>query len=150
MNTKEKEHFIFVITQIEPTGLKKGTQIVQVGENLWLTWAETKKDYKSLFENFHANALIGDVDLSGVDIGLLPDNLTVEGDLDVSYSDLTHLPENLMVGGDLNLRETSVVCLPNDLKIGGNILIGTEETIENHIEILKGYGVDTDELYGEE
>ena len=50
----------------------------------------------------------GNLDLSGISITSLPDNLTVGGSLDLSGSSITSLPDNLTVGGWLDLSGSSI------------------------------------------
>ncbi len=68
------------------------------------------------------NLVVGDwLDLRGSAITSLPDNLVVGGLLDLQGIAITSLPNNLVVGGWLDLRGTAITSLPDNLVVGGSL-----------------------------
>ena len=88
----------------------------------------------------------GDLDLYGLPITTLPNNLKVGGDLNLYGLPITSLPNNLQVGEDLNLDNTSITSLPNNLQVGGDLVLWgtslskkyTEEQIKQMVPGVKG------------
>lgn len=63
------------------------------------------------------------LDLYGMSITGLPDNLIACGWLNLSHTDITSLPDNLSVGGWLYLRNTEITSLPDNLEVYGAIYL---------------------------
>ena len=88
---------------------------------------ERRKNYviaiQRKIQNYIKNGMVGDLDLNGVTITELPDNLTkVGGDLDLSATVIESLPNNLkLIDGTLFLNHSNIQTLPDNLTIGGNL-----------------------------
>lgn len=77
---------------------------------------------KSLPENLVVG---GNLDLSESGIEILPDNLIVSGNLDLAWSRIESLPENLMVGGWIDVSGLEIESLPESLKVGKEVFSET-------------------------
>jgi len=62
-----------------------------------------------------------DLDLHGLDITELPDNLNIRNQLDIGNTDIHTFPKNLTVGGNLLMSNTKIKKLPDNLKINGHL-----------------------------
>lgn len=67
--------------------------------------------------------LYEDVDLTGMWITELPDNLCVNGNLILTGTWLTALPKELVVNLNIDIRGTSITTIPNDTKSGTRIIM---------------------------
>ena len=66
---------------------------------------------------------IEEMDLAGVKLKSLPENLTVNGDLSLKKSSITVLPQVLTVKGDLNISGCKIAVLPPGVKVSGKLNI---------------------------
>ena len=64
-----------------------------------------------------------DLNLYGVNIEKLPDNLTVKGNLGLDSTLIKELAENLKVSGNLNLNGTQIERLPDGLSVRGSLYL---------------------------
>ena len=63
------------------------------------------------------------LNLIGIKITSLPDNLTVRCWLDLCYTQISSLSDNLTIGGWIDLRGTQITSLPNNLTVGGSLYL---------------------------
>jgi hypothetical protein len=93
---------------------------------------------RTLNNNFDEIIVNGYLDLYGIPIQTLPDNLYVGGDLDLNGTQIKSLPDNLHVDGNLWLNGTPIQSLPDNLDVKGVIFIyGTP--LSKNDELVKKY-----------
>jgi len=88
-------------------------------------------------QQYIKNGSEGDLNLVGIKITSLPDNLKVGGDLNLNSTSIESLPNNLKVGGTLYLNFTPIKSLPDNLEVGGDLnLINTQiESLPNNLKV---------------
>lgn len=64
----------------------------------------------------------GDLDLTGLAVRELPDNINVNGNLTLRDSFIEELPNNLTVTGNLDMGFTDIEILPDDIKLGKGLI----------------------------
>ena len=67
--------------------------------------------------------MCGWLDLRGIGITPLPDNLRVGCGLDLRGTGISSLPDDLTVGDYLDLRGTNISSLPDNLTVGGALYL---------------------------
>jgi hypothetical protein len=74
------------------------------------------------------HGFMGDIDLSGSDVSKIEDGFRCHGSLKISENKkLKSLPNRMVVSGDLFVRDTPLAALPEDLSVRGKLTIrGTE------------------------
>ncbi len=60
--------------------------------------------------------------MTGLPLGKIGKDVTINGDLILKDTGLKELPEGLIVTGNLDLTGTEVTSIPEDAKIGGKIV----------------------------
>lgn len=70
------------------------------------------------------NVYEGTLDLRGLYVETLPDNLTVTGSVILrGNKHITELPKGLSIAKTLDLSETNITTLPNDLAVGDDLIL---------------------------
>ena len=86
----------------------------------------TAKEFIALGGNVYE----GTLDLRGLCVETLPDNLTVTGSVLLrGNKHITKLPKGLSIAKTLDLSETNITTLPNDLEVGDDLIL-TNSAIE--------------------
>ena len=62
------------------------------------------------------------IDLTGIPLGKMGKDITIDGDLILRDTGLKELPERLIVTGNLDITGTEITSIPADAKIGGKII----------------------------
>ena len=80
--------------------------------------------YDIEFPNRLPKNIRGNLTLTGTDIEVLPDGMTIGGNLELSRTQLLRrLPNGLVVKGNINLSSSHIEQLPDDVKIGGDLTL---------------------------
>ena len=79
--------------------------------------------------------VMGDLNLRGVPIMKLPNDLYVEGDILASFCfGLTELPNKLHVDRNLYINYTNIINLPKYLYVGGNMSVWDTPLVKKYTE----------------
>ncbi|MCP3463075.1 hypothetical protein [Bradyrhizobium sp. CCGUVB23] len=81
----------------------------------------TRPGYRWTFPLDGTNSPEG-IDMTGLPLGKIGKDVTINGDLILKNTGLTELPQGLIVTGNLDLTGTEVTSIPEDTKIGGKII----------------------------
>jgi hypothetical protein len=75
--------------------------------------------------------------ITGSDIEVLPDNLSIMGNLQLKGASVARLPTKLYVGGELDIKGTDIKLLPDDLSVGSIRIENTDVTSLGSLRSLK-------------